>query len=101
MNLSDIIKKIRHSLGLQKQLPQETVLGIMRVLETMPTEEMTCDDLYARLDEYVEREVDKKDAAQIMPILREHLDVCPECCEEYEALLEVLNKMSNENENKN
>ena len=101
MNLSDIIKKIRHSLGLQKQLPQETVLGIMRVLETMPTEEMTCDDLYARLDEYVEREVDKKDAAQIMPILREHLDVCPECCEEYEALLEVLNKMSKENENKN
>ena len=101
MNLSDIIKKIRHSLGLQKQLPQETVLGIMRVLETMPTEEMTCDDLYARLDEYVEREVDKKDAAQIMPILREHLDVCPECCEEYEALLEVLNKMSKEKENKN
>jgi len=99
MNLSDIIKRIRHSLGLQKELPQETVIGIMRVLETMPTEEMTCDDLYARLDEYVEREMNKKDAAQIMPILREHLDVCPECCEEYEALLEVLNKMSQENNN--
>ena len=94
MNIPDIIKRIRHSLGLQKELPKETVLGIMRILETMPDEEMTCDDLYTRLDEYVEREVDKKDAAQIMPIIREHLDVCPECCEEYEALLEVLSKSS-------
>ena len=94
MNIPDIIKRIRHSLGLQKELPQETVLGIIRVLDTMPEEGLTCDDLYVKLDEYVEREVDKKDAAQIMPIIREHLDVCPECCEEYEALLEVLNKSS-------
>ena len=98
MNINDIIKRIRHSLGLQKELPQETVLGIMRVLETLPDEHINCDDLYARLDEYVEREVDKKDAAQIMPIIREHLDVCPECCEEYEALLEVLNKSTGKEE---
>jgi hypothetical protein len=94
MNIPDIIKRIRHSLGLQKELPQETIIGIMRVLDTVPEEGVTCEELYVRLDEYVEREVDKKDAAQIMPILREHLDVCPECCEEYEALLEVLNKSS-------
>ena len=95
MNIPDIIKRIRHSLGLQKELPQETVLGIMRVLETVPPdEEISCEDLYTRLDEYVEREVDQKDAAQIMPIIREHLDVCPECCEEYEALLDVLSKSS-------
>jgi hypothetical protein len=92
MNIPDIIKRIRHSLGLQKELPQETVIGIIRVLETMPAEGVTCDDLYARLDEYVEREVNKNDAAQIMPVIREHLDLCPECCEEYEALLEVLSK---------
>jgi hypothetical protein len=94
MNIPDIIKRIRHSLGLQKELPRETVLGIMRVLDTVPEDSITCEDLYVRLDEYVEREVDQKDAAQIMPIIREHLDVCPECCEEYEALLEVLNKSS-------
>jgi hypothetical protein len=95
MNIPDIIKRIRHSLGLQKELPQETVIGILRLLDTVPPdEEISCEDLYTRLDEYVEREVDQKDAAQIMPILREHLDVCPECCEEYEALLEVLSKSS-------
>ena len=96
MNMPDIIKRIRHSLGLQKELPQETVLGIIRILDTMPDEEISCDDLYARLDEYVEREVDTKDAAQIMPVIREHLDLCPECCEEYEALLDVLSKSPRE-----
>lgn len=94
MKIPEIIKRIRYSLGLQKELPQETVLGIMHVLDNVPEDGITCEELFVRLDEYVEREVDQKDAAQIMPILREHLDICPECCEEYEALLEVLNKSS-------
>ncbi len=55
MNIPDIIKRIRHSLGLQKELSQDAVVGIIRVLETIPDEEISCEDLYARLDEYVER----------------------------------------------
>lgn len=94
MNIQDIIKRIRHTLGLQKELPSNAVLGILRVLEDVPTEEISCGELYAKLDEYVEREVDKKDAAYLMPVIREHLDLCPECCEEYEALLDVLSHSS-------
>jgi hypothetical protein len=94
MNIQDIIKRIRHTLGLQKELPSNAVLGILRVLEAVPAEEISCSELYAKLDEYVEREVDKKDAAYLMPVIREHLDMCPECCEEYEALLDVLSHSS-------
>jgi hypothetical protein len=94
MNIQDIIKRIRHTLGLQKELPSNAVLGILRVLEDVPAEEISCSELYAKLDEYVEREVDKKDAAYLMPVIREHLDMCPECCEEYEALLDVLSHSS-------
>jgi len=95
MNIQDIIKRIRQSLGLQKELPNEAVLGMLRVLEEVPEgEEISCSELYAKLDEYVEREVDKKDAAYLMPLIREHLDICPDCCEEYEALLDVLSKSS-------
>ncbi len=93
MNIQDIIKRIRHTLGLQRELPSEAVLGILRVLEDVPGEEdISCSELYAKLDEYVEREVNKKDAAYLMPVIREHLDLCPECCEEYEALLDVLSQ---------
>ncbi len=93
MNLRDLIKKIRSNGSTpQEQLSNEMLIGFLRVLETetVDHEEITCDELYEKLDEYVEREVDKKDAARIMPLMREHLDICPECCEEYETLLHVV-----------
>ena len=92
MNIRNLIRRIRNSLHLQKELPNEAVLGFLRVLEDVREEEISCDEIYLKLDEYVEREVSKKDAAQLMPLIREHLDVCPECGEEYEALLNVLNE---------
>lgn len=101
MNIQDIIKRIRHSLGLQKELSSEAVLGVLHVLDTLPSEEeISCEELYVKLDEYVEREVDKKDAAVLMPVIREHLDVCPDCCEEYEALLNVLSHLEDEKKEK-
>jgi hypothetical protein len=97
MNIQDIIRKIRQSLGLQKELPNEAVVGILRLLDEVPAgDEISCGELFVKLDEYVEREVDKKDAAVLMPVIREHLDICPECCEEYEALLDVLSKTPKE-----
>jgi len=90
MNLRDLIQKIRNGISPQEQLSNTAVLGFLRVLETVDTVEISCDELYEKLDEYVELEVDKKDAARIMPFMREHLDTCPDCCEEYEALLHVV-----------
>ena len=96
MNIRTIIIKIQRLLNPPEPISNETVLGFLRVLENAEKEEITCDELYEKLDLYVDREVDKKDAAELMPLIREHLDLCPECCEEYEALLDVLEKTSNE-----
>ena len=96
MNIRSIIQKIKSSFNHHDDLPNEAVLGFLRVLESVREEDVPCDEIYARIDQYVEREVDQKDAAQLMPLIREHLDVCSECCEEYEALLDVLEKTSKE-----
>ena len=96
MKIRAIIQKIKNSLNHHGELPNEAVLGFLRLLESVREEEVPCDEVYARIDEYVEREVDQKDAAQLMPLVREHLDMCSECCEEYEALLDVLEKTSKE-----
>jgi hypothetical protein len=90
MNLRELIRSIRNKANRPEQLSDEMVLGFLRVLEKVEREDITCEELYLKLDEYVERQVDKRDAAYIMPLMREHLEVCPECCEEYEALLHVL-----------
>lgn len=95
MNIRAIIQKIKSSFHHQEEeLSNEAVLKFLRVLESVREEEASCDEVYARIDEYVENEVDKKDAAQLMPLVREHLDLCSECCEEYEALLDILEKTS-------
>jgi hypothetical protein len=93
MNIRKIFQRIKNIFFPHEELPNEAVLGFLRVLENVREEEAPCSEVYARLDEYVDMEVDRKDAAHIMPLIREHLDICPECCEEYEALLDMLIKL--------
>jgi hypothetical protein len=45
-----------------------------------------CDVCFEELDRYVELELAGKDADAQIPGLREHLDGCPACHEEYESL---------------
>jgi len=95
MNIRAIIQKIKSSFNHQEaELSNEAVLKFLRVLESVREEEASCDEVYAKIDQYVENEVDRKDAARLMPLVREHLDLCSECCEEYEALLDILEKTS-------
>ena len=77
-----------------QQLPDEVIERFLRILEEVRLEEMPCSQVYARLDEYVEKEMHGEEAAQVMPLLKEHLDLCPDCCEEYETLLKVLDESS-------
>lgn len=98
MNIRAIIQKIKNSFNLHEELPNETIMGFLRVLESVREEDVPCDEIYSKIDEYVEREVNKRDAAQLMPLVREHLDICSECCEEYQALLDVLERSSSKSQ---
>ena len=98
MKIRAIIQKIKNSFNHHEEIPNQAVMGFLRVLESVREEDVPCDEVYARIDQYVELEVDKKDAAELMPLVREHLDMCSECCEEYEALLDILEKTSKEEE---
>ena len=92
MNMKDFIQRIRNRAHPHGELSDEVVAGFLRLLEDIRAEEASCEEIYTRLDEYVETELHGQDAAKIMPLVREHLDVCSDCCEEYEALLDVLEK---------
>ena len=97
MNMKDFFQHIGgHFKREHQELPDEVVVGFLRVLEEARVEDMPCDQVFSRLDEYVEKEIRGEDAALLMPLLREHFDLCPECCEEYEALLRALEKTKKE-----
>ena len=48
-----------------------------------------CQGCFDLLDEYVELELRGVDADERVPGMRVHLDGCPACLEEYEALREL------------
>jgi hypothetical protein len=92
MNIRELIQRVRNRVAPHEELSNEAVLGFLRVLEDVRRDDLTCEEIFNKLDEFVECEVDSKDAAHIMPLIREHLDICSECCEEFEVLLDVVEK---------
>lgn len=62
---------------------------VMGVGHTQP-QELSCDEVYELLDLFAEMISRGEDAATLMPLVQHHLQMCPECREEYEALLRTL-----------
>ena len=73
------------------EMTDEVVMRFLKVLEQVREEDLSCADMYARLDEFVEAEIQQgADAEKITPLIHEHLDMCSDCCDEYEALLSIV-----------
>ena len=53
-------------------------------------EQVSCDQCFELLDEFVELEVAGRDADARLPGLRTHLDGCPACREDYESLRALI-----------
>jgi hypothetical protein len=52
--------------------------------------ELTCDECFEHLDRYVELELAGRDADAAVPGMRAHLEGCPACGEDHEALAALL-----------
>jgi len=92
MGMNDSTQRGRDDLPRKEPLSDEVIQGFLRILEQVRMENVTCREVFAQLDEYVEKEVGGKDVASLMPLLKEHLDLCSNCCDEYEALLRIIEK---------
>lgn len=52
--------------------------------------EVTCEQCFELLDEYVELELAGEDADARLPGVREHLQGCPACREDHESLRDLV-----------
>ena len=59
------------------------------VARTLP-DEIGCDECFALSDQLAELMLEGKPAAELMPLVHAHLERCPDCREEFEALLDAL-----------
>jgi hypothetical protein len=52
--------------------------------------QVTCEECFERLDEYVELELRGADAEERVPGMRPHLAGCPACADEHDSLRALL-----------
>ena len=53
-------------------------------------EEIACEECFKHVDRFAELTLAGKDAAEAYPLVQAHLDRCPDCRAEFEALLDAL-----------
>ncbi len=63
---------------------------LIREIAEVREEEIGCDECFEQVDRFIEMKLSGLDAARAMPLVQEHLEICGECREEYEALLTAL-----------
>jgi hypothetical protein len=72
------------------ELEPDVLKSLAHSIATTRPDEIDCDRCFHQIDEFVEMTLAGKDAAEAMPLVRDHLNRCADCCEEFEALLAAL-----------
>jgi hypothetical protein len=70
--------------------PDAMTVKLLQSLAMTEEQEISCDDVFAVLDQFVEAVKRGENPLIFMPLVRQHLDMCPDCREEYEVVLNML-----------
>lgn len=94
MKFSEKIKSLVKRLGSSKeenamQMPAD-VQKLIQMVENTQEVEFSCEDVYNILDQYTELVYRGENSAELMPLVEHHIEICPDCREEFEALLRIL-----------
>ena len=68
----------------------EKMQKVMAMLANTQEVELTCDEVFAVLDQFVEMAARGEDVSQLMPLIQQHLDMCEDCREEYMVLEKIV-----------
>ena len=94
MRLTEAIKRLFQRLGWENEeenmQESEALRKLIQMIENTQEVELSCDDVYALLDQYTELANRGGDTKELMPLVDHHIEICPDCREEFDALLRVL-----------
>jgi len=99
MENDNVLKRLIQKIFPQRQvkLPalddaanQTRLRDLLQMVAATEEHELSCDEVFALLDQYVELIVENENAADLLPLVKKHLDRCKDCHEEYEALVRVI-----------
>ena len=76
------------------KLSLEVLKKMVRSIAATKPDEIGCDECFEQVDQFVEIQLQGKNAAEAMPLVQDHLDRCNGCRDEFEALLDCLRETS-------
>lgn len=79
------------------RIQSDTLKELLKRALSTRSDEMGCETCYEKLDHFVELELEGKDAAQALPMIKRHLELCSGCTEEYKALLTAIKQFETDN----
>lgn len=71
-------------------LTNEILVELLRQIENTKENCYSCEETFALLDEYVELISDDLEAEMVMPLVKAHLDACPDCHQSYQILRKIV-----------
>ena len=74
-------------------LSQQEVDELLRLIAQTQDVEINCEQCLALVAEFAERDLQGKSIPESLQAIEQHLSICIECREEYEALQRALEKM--------
>lgn len=68
----------------------EKVKALVQMTALTEEKELTCGEAYEVLEQFAEALLSGENVAELMPEVRRHLELCMDCREELDILLEAL-----------
>lgn len=72
------------------KLSLDVLKKMVRSIASTKPVEIGCEECFEQVDQFVELQLQGKNAAEAMPLVQDHLDRCNGCREEFEALLDCI-----------
>lgn len=76
------------------KLNKDIIKKLIGMAQNVHPDELGCDECFDQIHEFAEMKLQGKEAEKAMPLVKDHLDKCGECREEFHALLEAMKALN-------
>lgn len=76
------------------KLTTDLLKKLIRTVKMTKSDEIGCDECFEKLHRFAELELAGKSPGEALPLVKDHLDRCGNCREEYQALLEAMKNIN-------
>jgi hypothetical protein len=93
-NLYKRLRPMQNMEHTESQLSPDALKQMIRGIVTTRPDEIVCGECFEQVDRFAEMVLAGMDAAEVLPLVQDHLNRCGDCREEFETLLAALRAVS-------